>query len=553
MVALGRGDPEVINALRNGYPRSILHQDVQTLARKCKERLSPLYQGTIGLSLFPDADSAGACEAYLTSASINGMNASKASLVRKFKFTSDADSKINERCNDRGIDALWAVVYPESASSSAASFWRLTGVGVSSRRAEAYLLQMERMVAVEASKMDPESPRNLETRVHELVRQRIAAVMNSPAPYSKNLERPSSSDVFLFPSGMSAIFNVHRMLLQWRQGESVVLGFPYELTLKMMQTYGPSYKFLSSGSSADIDALEQYLVRRRQAGCTIFKVQAIWCECPSNPLLWTPDLQRVRRLADEHDLVVVVDDTIGTFANVDVLDVADVVISSLTKSFNGFADVLAGSAVFNPSSRHYRDLKTRLNASYVNNLYVYDAIRLELNSRTFLERVACMNETAEYLVDYLRSLLARGARKSSLTQSCGRSWDHILQAIHFPKGSPSMCNYTQQMRPATAEFTPGYGCLFTIEFKTVDMAATFFDALEFNKGPSLGADFTLAQPYVQMVLQREKDWAASHGVRETIIRVSVGLEDKDFLLRRLQCALDAARMPASEFAVSAVL
>ena len=47
-------------------------------------------------------------------------------------------------------------------------------------------------------------------------------------------------------------------------------------------------------------------------------------------------------LADRHDFVIVVDDTIGSFANVDVLGIADIAITSITKSFNGFADVLAG-------------------------------------------------------------------------------------------------------------------------------------------------------------------------------------------------------------------
>ena len=53
-------------------------------------------------------------------------------------------------------------------------------------------------------------------------------------------------------------------------------------------------------------------------------------------------MNRVRRLADQHDFLLVVDDTIGSFANVDVLDVADIVVTSLSKNFNGSADVLAG-------------------------------------------------------------------------------------------------------------------------------------------------------------------------------------------------------------------
>jgi cystathionine gamma-synthase len=162
---------------------------------------------------------------------------------------------------------------------------------------------------------------------------------------------------------------------------------------------------------------------------------------------------------------------------------------------------------------------------------------LEINSRTYLERVAIMNETAEYLVDNLRPLVS-GSHE--LNSGIDRSADSVISAIYYPKESPSMGNYAQQMRRATDAFNPGYGCLFTIEFESVDVAARFYDNLDLHKGPSLGADVTLALPYVQMVLQREKEWAAGHGLRETIVRFSVGLEDKHGLLRRIKSALAAA-------------
>ena len=163
---------------------------------------------------------------------------------------------------------------------------------------------------------------------------------------------------------------------------------------------------------------------------------------------------------------------------------------------------------------------------------------MEINSRTYLERVAIMNETAEYLVDNLRPRMSSPAQEPN--KGISRSADSVISAIYYPKGSPSMGNYIQQMRRATDAFKPGYGCLFTIEFESVDVAARFYGNLDLHKGPSLGADVTLALPYVQMVLQREKEWAAGHGLRETIVRFSVGLEDKDELLRCNKSALAAA-------------
>jgi len=75
------------------------------------------------------------------------------------------------------------------------------------------------------------------------------------------------------------------------------------------------------------------------------RVQAVWVECASNPLLKTVDLGKLRQLADQYGFFIVVDDTIGSVANIDVLDVADIIVTSLTKSFSGYANVMAGRYV----------------------------------------------------------------------------------------------------------------------------------------------------------------------------------------------------------------
>ena len=72
------------------------------------------------------------------------------------------------------------------------------------------------------------------------------------------------------------------------------------------------------------------------------RVLALFCEFPSNPLLVSPDLRRIRTLADKYDFAVVVDETIGNFINIAILDCADIVVSSLTKIFSGDANVMGG-------------------------------------------------------------------------------------------------------------------------------------------------------------------------------------------------------------------
>lgn len=112
-------------------------------------------------------------------------------------------------------------------------------------------------------------------------------------------------------------------------------SFPYIDTLKILENWGPGCKFYGHASTAELDELEH----RLESG---EKFLALFCEFPGNPLLKTPDLVRIRRLADKYDFAVVVDETIGNFLNVNVLPAADIVVSSLTKIFSGDGNVMGG-------------------------------------------------------------------------------------------------------------------------------------------------------------------------------------------------------------------
>lgn len=102
-----------------------------------------------------------------------------------------------------------------------------------------------------------------------------------------------------------------------------------------MEKFGPGCLFYGHGSDDDLDDLE----RRLKSG---ERFLALFCEFPGNPLLKSPDLLRIRQLADEYDFGVVIDETIGNFLNVHVLPYADVVVSSLTKAFSGDSNVMGG-------------------------------------------------------------------------------------------------------------------------------------------------------------------------------------------------------------------
>ena len=90
------------------------------------------------------------------------------------------------------------------------------------------------------------------------------------------------------------------------------------------------------------------------------------------------------------------------------------------------------------------------------------------------------------------------------------------------------------------EFAFGYSGLFTIEFESIKAARTFFDHLNIHKVPSLGANMTLAQPYVQTIFWKEQDWVAKYGLIRTIVRISVGLEDSAALWSAFKYAAEKA-------------
>lgn len=118
--------------------------------------------------------------------------------------------------------------------------------------------------------------------------------------------------------------------------------FPYTDTLKILEKWGPGCHFLGRGLDEDIDELESILAREHASSPSSPPALALFTEFPSNPLLRCADLTRLRALADKYDFLIVVDETIGNFVNVEVLPYADIAVSSLSKVFSGDANVMGG-------------------------------------------------------------------------------------------------------------------------------------------------------------------------------------------------------------------
>jgi len=356
------------------------------------------------------------------------------------------------------------------------------------------------------------------------IRKRIAGSLTTDAELPDSLDAPESvgservrdtpgfsvDDVYLYSCGMNAIYNAHRTLRLMRgdNHKSVMWGFPYVDTLKVLEKFGAGAIFYGLANSKDLDHLEA----RLESG---ERFLSLFCEFPGNPLLTSPDLKRLRALADKYDFAVVVDETIGNWLNVHVLPYADVVVSSLTKIFSGDSNVMGGAMILNPRSRYYQDIKHVLATDYEDNQFGEDSVYLERNSRDFINRVPRVNHNAEAIADTLMS-------------------HPSIKKVHYPKYSESKHHYDACRLP-----NGGYGGLLSATFHRVEDAQIFYDHVDTHKGPSLGTNFTLSSPFVLLAHYNELEWAAQYGCELSLVRFSVGLEDTEALKRVFESALAA--------------
>ncbi|BGP39927.1 Cystathionine gamma-synthase [Rhodotorula kratochvilovae] len=355
----------------------------------------------------------------------------------------------------------------------------------------------------------------------------------------------TEDDVWLYPCGMNAIFHAHQLAMDARRnqgkevGKSVCFGFPYTDTLKILEKWGPGCHFFGKGLAADLPALRQTLEAANPP------ILALFCEFPSNPLLRSPPLHDLRKLADEFGFMIVVDETIAGFVNVEVLPLADIVVSSLTKVFSGDSNVMGGSLVLNPKGPHYAALKAAQEATYEDAYFDEDAIYMERNSRDFQARIVQENSNTEMLCEFLRSRRipdppAEGVTAAPALAAGVDAEQLVVREVYYPK------YMTPEHYLASQRAGGGFGALFSLTFSSILASRTFFDALPCYKGPSLGTNFTLACPYTILAHYTELEWAKEWGVEKGLIRVSTGLEEPEMLREWFETALDKAEAAVRE-------
>ncbi|KIM27707.1 hypothetical protein M408DRAFT_70822 [Serendipita vermifera MAFF 305830] len=356
-------------------------------------------------------------------------------------------------------------------------------------------------------------------------------------PSTRGVPNITQDDVFLFQAGMCAIWHTHQLFLKvLGNGKSVCWGFPYVDTLKVLQKWGPGCHFFGHGN--EFDELEALLQSTNGENPSAEPpILALFCEVTSNPLLRTPDLQRLRVLADKYHFAIVVDETVGNFANVEVLPYSDVVCSSLTKIFSGETNVMGGGMILNPQGQFYPKLKPALEEMYEDVYWDEDALFLERNSRDFQQRVHAINKNAELICDLLHSRSEEALAAQAQTNGASAT-PVVVKKVYYPKFITTDI-YNSIRTPES-----GYGGLFSLTFTSETAAKAFFDGLGCEKGPSLGTNFTLACPFVILAHYTELEWAKQFGVDPYLVRVSVGLESPEVLVGWIETALKNAENAA---------
>ena len=194
--------------------------------------------------------------------------------------------------------------------------------------------------------------------------------------------------------------------------------------------------------------------------------------------------------------------------------------------------------VINPNSRHVEFMSQFLERTFLDDYYHEDAQVMEANSRDFAERVRRTNSNAELVCEYLRTRSLSFAGQTSSQPSP----DHecfVIKDVFYPKWV-SRRNYDLFRRPDCTN--SDFGALFSLTFVTPAASHAFYNNLPCAKGPSLGTNFRLSCPYTILAHYNEREWAASYGIEEGIVRLSVGMEEPEVLLTWIRTAVTAAEM-----------
>ena len=315
---------------------------------------------------------------------------------------------------------------------------------------------------------------------------------------------------FAFASGMAAIATILELV---DAGSHVIAGDDlYGGTFRLMdkvrrQSAGLTFSYVDL---ADMDAVKAAI--RPQT-------RMILVETPTNPLLKLVDLEAIAALCRRHDLIAVADNTFASPWIQRPLELGfDVVMHSTTKYLNGHSDVIGGIAVVGGEARNA-------------------ALR---------ERLAFLHNAIGSIAGPFDSFLVlRGIKTLDLRMQ--RHCENALELAGWLEGHPKVRQVRYPGLPSHPHHElakrqmRGFGGVITFDLAT-DLAGTvrFLEGCELiTLGESLGGVESLIEhPAIMTHASIPPDLRAEVGITDSLVRLSVGIEDAADLRRDLERAFE---------------
>jgi len=334
-------------------------------------------------------------------------------------------------------------------------------------------------------------PRYLNTPNQEALCKKIAA-----------LEK--TEDALIFGSGMAAVSTTLLAFLQ--QGDHIVLqqtlyGGTYNFTVEEFEKFGIDYSFTEGLEILDFEKVLQS------------NTKVLYIETPSNPLLTITDMQAVGSLAKKHGIVTMIDNTFASPINQTPIDFGiDIMIHSATKYMGGHSDILAGAVA--ASKEHIQRIwNTAKNLG--GSLSDFTVWMLERSMKTMSLRVTCQSENALKMAVYLES-------------------NPLIDTVYYPglKSHPDHELAKKQMKL--------FGGMLSFELKEGMDAMEFQNNLQLIKASMslAGVESTTLSPALTSHALMPADKRAAQGIKDGLIRFSVGIEETEDLIADIEQALE---------------
>ncbi len=320
----------------------------------------------------------------------------------------------------------------------------------------------------------------------------------------KLAELDGGESALLFSSGMAAVTTTMLALLS--QGQHVVLTSDcYRRTRQfcraVLSRFGVEFTLVEPDDWRGLEAAIRPTTR------------LIVSESPTNPYLHVIDLERLVALARKHRVKTLIDSTFATPVNQRPLEFGiDLVVHSATKYLGGHNDLLAGALVGGDGLVSVvRELQAILGA--------------------VPDPHACY-----LLIRGLKTLAIRVERQNASALAVARFLaEHPrVSRVHYP-GLESHPQHAVAMAQMT-----GFGGVVAFEIDgTLEDGSRFIDAMRIPYlAPSLGGvESLIEQPALMSYYELAPEERAAVGIRENLIRFSIGIEDTADLIADLEQAL----------------